>query len=629
MVGGACAQSNLPSCQGHASSWSNCFDTYYFSNGDKYIGEWVSGKANGRGTQFIGDGQYKGGKYAGEFKDNKYDGFGTYYFPNGDKFVGEWKDGKRSGQGALTKADGRVGLGEWKDAKPHGRFIEFKPDKNIERAGIYENGKFIKADNVNPSIFNRISASINSQTESPVVVENYQLKAEEEKRKRNEIDDQLKITQQSFTNSSLKSNLSPCQGGDKSLWNDCFGVWVPKEGDKILSLNGVNTNGITYGPMRTTSQKYVGEWKNGMFHGFGSYDSGGGYKYTGEWKNGLKSGLGTQYSGGDFYFGFFDEDILDGQAVYFRQNGSFTLSEWRKGQLYGRFIDYKADKTIERSGIYETGLPVKLQKVDPYVFINLIKLKSELSFIDSEAGNQPQYFQQLIPAKITQKESKRIALVIGNASYNSAPLKNPLNDAADISSALRQSGFEVIDQRNATLQEMTRGIREFGDKLLKSDVGLVYYSGHGLEVKGRNYLLPVNASMIREDEIAFQAVDANLILEKMNTAKKSVNILIVDACRDNPFARSFRSVNRGLAQMDAPTGTIVSFSTAPGKTASDGDGRNSPFTKNLVKAMMRADMPIEAMFKEVRKSVVEETKGQQTPWESSSLIGDFYFKVSK
>ena len=237
--------------------------------------------------------------------------------------------------------------------------------------------------------------------------------------------------------------------------------------------------------------------------------------------------------------------------------------------------------------------------------------------------------QQSSPSNISPRNSKRIALVIGNANYNSAPLKNPLNDAADISAALRQSGFEVIDQRNATLQEMTRGIREFGDKLLKSDVGLVYYSGHGLEVKGRNYLLPVNASMIREDEIAFQAVDANLILEKMNTAKKSVNILIVDACRDNPFARSFRSVNRGLAQMDAPTGTIVSFSTAPGKTASDGDGRNSPFTKNLVKAMMRADMPIEAMFKEVRKSVVEETKGQQTPWESSSLIGDFYFKVSK
>ena len=242
---------------------------------------------------------------------------------------------------------------------------------------------------------------------------------------------------------------------------------------------------------------------------------------------------------------------------------------------------------------------------------------------------QQPVIQQSTPVKISQGESKRTALVIGNANYRSLPLKNPLNDASDISAVLKQSGFEVLDLRNATLQEMTKGVREFGDRLLKSDVGLVYFSGHGIEVNGRNYLMPVNASMDREDEVAFQALDANLILEKMNTAKKSVNILIVDACRDNPFARSFRSTSKGLAQMDAPSGTIVSFSTSPGKIAADGEGRNSPFTKNLVKAMTRPNVPIESVFKEVRKSVVEETKGRQTPWESSSLIGDFYFKVSK
>jgi hypothetical protein len=231
-------------------------------------------------------------------------------------------------------------------------------------------------------------------------------------------------------------------------------------------------------------------------------------------------------------------------------------------------------------------------------------------------------------SKISQSSSKRIALVIGNASYPSSPLKNPVNDAADISAVLKRSGFEVIDQRNATLVEMTRAIRQFGDKLMQSDVGLVYFSGHGIEAKGRNYLLPVNANLQREDEVAFQAIDANMILEKMNTANKSVNILIVDACRDNPFARSFRSISKGLAQMDAPTGTIVAFSTSPGKTAADGNGRNSPFTKNLVKAMSKINTPIETVFKEVRKLVVEETKGQQTPWESSSLIGDFYFKVA-
>jgi len=220
--------------------------------------------------------------------------------------------------------------------------------------------------------------------------------------------------------------------------------------------------------------------------------------------------------------------------------------------------------------------------------------------------------------------TKRVALVIGNANYVNAPLKNPLNDATDISAVLKQSGFEVIDQRNATMKEMTSAIRQFGDRLINADVGLVYFSGHGIEVKGRNYLLPVNLNLIREDEISFQAIDVNLILEKMNTANKTVNILIIDACRDNPFARNFRSINKGLAQMDAPTGTIISFSTAPGKTAADGSGRNSPFTKNLVQQMKKIDTPIEAVFKEVRKNVVLETNGAQTPWETSSLIGDFY-----
>ena len=145
----------------------------------------------------------------------------------------------------------------------------------------------------------------------------------------------------------------------------------------------------------------------------------------------------------------------------------------------------------------------------------------------------------------------------------------------------------MIDQRNATLKEMNRGIREFGDKLLNADVGLVYYSGHGMEVKGRNYLIPVNATLDREDEIGFETVDASLIMEKMNTAKKQINILIIDACRDNVFSRSFRSASRGLAQMDAPAGTYVAFSTAPGKTAQDGDGRNSPFTKNLIQYIVK------------------------------------------
>ena len=224
---------------------------------------------------------------------------------------------------------------------------------------------------------------------------------------------------------------------------------------------------------------------------------------------------------------------------------------------------------------------------------------------------------------------KRIALVIGNAKYNIRPLQNPVNDADDMSKALKGSGFDVLDLRNASLREMTEGARKFGDMLKTHDVGLVYYSGHGIEVKGRNYFIPVNADIKREDEVAFQSLDVGLILEKMATANKSVNIMIVDACRDDPFGRSFRSSSSGLAAVDAPKGSLIAFATSPGKVAVDGDGRNSPYTKHLVRAMQQPNKKIEEVFKEVRRAVQAETKDQQTPWENTSLSGDFYFRVQK
>jgi hypothetical protein len=224
---------------------------------------------------------------------------------------------------------------------------------------------------------------------------------------------------------------------------------------------------------------------------------------------------------------------------------------------------------------------------------------------------------------------KRIALVIGNAKYNIRPLQNPVNDADDVSKALKGSGFDVLDLRNASLREMTEGARTFGDMLKTHDVGLVYYSGHGIEVKGRNYFIPVNADIKREDEVAFQSLDVGLILEKMATANKSVNIMIVDACRDDPFGRSFRSSSSGLAAVDAPKGSLIAFATSPGKVAVDGDGRNSPYTKHLVRAMQQPNKKIEEVFKEVRRAVQAETKDQQTPWENTSLSGDFYFRVQK
>ena len=229
----------------------------------------------------------------------------------------------------------------------------------------------------------------------------------------------------------------------------------------------------------------------------------------------------------------------------------------------------------------------------------------------------------------SNSSGNRIALVIGNASYRTRPLQNAKNDADDISEVLKKTGFEVIDIRDASLQQMRNAVRQFGDKLLTKDVGLVYYSGHGVEVRGRNYFIPVNADIQRSDEIIDQGLDVSFVLEKMETAKKGINILIVDACRDDPFGRSFRSNSRGLAAMDAPRGTIIAYATSPGKVAADGSGRNSPYTKNLVKAMQLPNTPIELMFKEVRRAVQLETKNQQIPWENTSLSGNFYFYTPK
>ena len=218
----------------------------------------------------------------------------------------------------------------------------------------------------------------------------------------------------------------------------------------------------------------------------------------------------------------------------------------------------------------------------------------------------------------------RVALVIGNAGYPTMPLGNPLNDARAVADSLDKLGFKVIRVENATQKQMFEAVRQFGDAL-KGGVGLFYYAGHGVQVKGHNYLLPVDASIEREDEVAYKAFDVGLVLEKMEAAKNPMNIVILDACRNNPFARGSRSATVGLAQMDAPTGSIVAFATAPGAEAADGTGGNGLYTTYLLKYMATPGLKVEDVFKRTRVAVKQESGGRQIPWESTSLEGDFYF----
>jgi len=228
------------------------------------------------------------------------------------------------------------------------------------------------------------------------------------------------------------------------------------------------------------------------------------------------------------------------------------------------------------------------------------------------------------PAPVAAAE-QRVALVIGNSQYKDSPLLNPVNDARAIGEALRRAGFRVVEKENIGRVEMQLALRDFGDALKGGGVGLFYFAGHGVQVKGRNFLIPVDASIEREDEVAYNGVDASQVLDKMEAANNRLNIVILDACRNNPFARSFRSSSAGLAQMEAPVGTFIAFATAPGSVASDGQGKNGLYTQHLLRAMLRPGIKIEDVFKNVRAGVRRDSSGRQVPWENTSLEGDFVF----
>lgn len=233
----------------------------------------------------------------------------------------------------------------------------------------------------------------------------------------------------------------------------------------------------------------------------------------------------------------------------------------------------------------------------------------------------------LVPATATATEP-RIALVIGNSTYASGPLPNPANDAKLLGDTLRQLGFEVIARRNADQITMKRAIQEFGTRLDKAGpeaIGLFYYAGHGVQLNGRNYLIPTTARIEREADVEIEAVSADWVIEQMRYARNRLNIVILDACRNNPFTRSMRSADRGLATMDAPAGILIAYSTAPGAVAQDGSGSNSPYTTALTRAMLKVPEPVEQVFKHVRVDVMSATADKQVPWESSSLTGNFYF----
>lgn len=246
-----------------------------------------------------------------------------------------------------------------------------------------------------------------------------------------------------------------------------------------------------------------------------------------------------------------------------------------------------------------------------------------------------------LAAQESAQGDSKVALVVGNSAYRSGPLRNPGNDARAVAASLKSLGFHVILRENTTRRELNEALREFSLMGMRSDVRLFFYAGHGMQLKGQNYLIPVDADFQSEDDLPRQATDVTEFLERLGTAKAGLNLVILDACRNNPFGSitaqladsrlaKKRGISRalGLAAVDAPSGTLVAFSTAPGSVARDSANQeHSVYTKHLLQWMNTPGLPIERLFKQVRIGVAQETQQQQVPWETSSLMGDFCFKT--
>ena len=246
---------------------------------------------------------------------------------------------------------------------------------------------------------------------------------------------------------------------------------------------------------------------------------------------------------------------------------------------------------------------------------------------------------QAAPASAAPAKERKLALVIGNGNYRNGPLKNPVADAKAVADSLRTLGFDVLLRTDAGLADMLEAMRQFSVRAADATVRLMFFAGHGLQSRGKNYLLPVDADIKGEDEVASRSADVGELIDRLGRVQHGINIVILDACRNNPFSGGevvtadgrrlkYRGVpTKGLAAIDAPAGTMVAFSTSPGGVALDNaKEEHSLYTKHFIEHVQTPGLPVELLFKQVRVSVARDTQRMQVPWESSSLTGEFCFK---
>jgi hypothetical protein len=635
----------------YAGNWKNLKrngqGTNYFATGEKYIGEWKDDLRSGYGTNYYNDnttkeGMWEDDKYVGTGSNNYgcisgdcNNGYGIYTWNTGERYEGYFQNGMRNGQGTNIFPSGSKYEGLWKDDKKDGYgFYQYKPESEYESyrgdyvqdvmtgsgTFIYRNGQKYIGDLKN-NLFDGNGTMYYA-------------------------DGRIEAGKWSLDKYIGSSEVSSgCVSGD---CNNGFGTYISKSGDKYTGnfKNGKYSGAGTY--VFTAGDTYNGDFVNGTYEGQGTYTFANGNKYVGEFSAGTYNGIGTLYyangttKSGKFVNGEYQDVVINKTPPQI----TWLTPEYTTTEATTENIDVKlcvkSSVDLDNVQIYVNnelkinnatrGFSVVNSNCDFTIEKNvpLNEGKNEIVVKITNTAGTTTSDTRIVNRKsaVVQSDQKRFALVIGNGAYPTAPLKNPPNDAKAMAAELRLLGFEVMEYTDLSQADMIKDIRAFGNKLsVEKGTGLFFYAGHGIQLNGENYIVPVSAVIEKEQDVEFEAVNIKRVLGEMDYAQNDLNIIILDACRNNPFARSFRSGGgNGLATTTAPKGTFIAYATAPGSVASDGTGNNGLYTQELIQCMQKPGVKIEDMFKQVRNNVYEKSNKQQVPWENSSIFGDFYFK---
>ena len=629
------------------------------ADGTVYDGCFEKGRPSGYGVLTTPDGEEKTGlfdrgRYIGELNPNTmqgcvsgdcFDGHGVFIYDDGGAYKGDFQNGKAHGYGKKLYPGGISVTGAFENGVPNGHvYVDFPEDN--ERA--YYIGDFIHEEaNGYGTLVYKDGTTLYGEFKDDY-----------------------------FTGEGVRYNQETREKISGIFKN---GELVTPKPEKDLKL--IYGNKYGFGIRLTESGRYSGDLKNGVPEGQGMMQCYNGLTIVCEFHNGMANGKGTMENAerGIRYIGEIKDNSAEGHGTIYYADGTSASGLFKNGNL----IDEKPqDTNVEKPEVsWTTPQLVNTETTDQKIQVKLcVASKTPVSEVVVTVNGQPQvkkalsrgftvvnsdcdysfeYELTLSPGEnkieatvkndggtveaaqrfVTLKKSdavsaqKRVALVIGNADYqNISKLDNSANDAVLMTKTLQELGFEVMSYTNLDRRTMTDKIYDFGDKLKEENaVGLFYYAGHGLQVNGINYLVPVSARVQREQEIDDECVSIDKVLGQMEYAGNDLNIIILDACRNNPFATVSRSAGHdgGLAQMNAPKGTFVAYATAPGRTASDGTGQNGLYTEQLAKALKLSGLKIEDVFKTVRNEVYKISKelgAEQIPWENSSIFGDFYFK---